>query len=267
MGHTIRKLLFAVLALVALGAAAQDKQGDYQLGPGDTIRITVFQNPDLTLDTRVSESGSITYPLVGNVDIGGLTISAAETRLAAALKEGGFLQQPQVNMILQQVRGSQVAVLGQVGRPGRFPLETSNMRLTDVLSQAGGIAPTGADTLILTGVRDGKPFQRDIDLAGIFLNKQRENDILVMGGDIIYVHRAPMYYIYGEVQRPGTFRVERGMFVLQALVQAGGPTQRGTERRLRLFRRNAEGELEKLSPEMTEEIKADDVIFVNESWF
>jgi polysaccharide export outer membrane protein len=267
MERTIRSVLLAALAMLALAASAQETQGDYQLGPGDNIRINVFQNPDLTLDTRVSEGGSISYPLIGSVDLGGMTISAAETKIASALKDGGFLLQPQVNIVLQQVRGSQVAVLGQVGRPGRFPLETFNMHLSDILSQAGGIAPGGGDTVILTGVRDGKPFDREIDVAGIYLNKHRENDVMVAGGDVIYVHRSPMYYVYGEVQRPGSFRVERGMFVMQALAQAGGPTLRGTENRLRLYRRNAAGELEKLSPELTDEVKADDVIYVNESLF
>jgi polysaccharide export outer membrane protein len=267
MGNSIRHLFMAVFALLALSASAQDKQGDYQLGPGDTIRILVFQNPDLTLETRVSEGGSITYPLVGAVTLGGLTISAAEAKLATALKEGGFVQQPQVNISLLQVRGNQVTVLGQVGKPGRYPLETLNTRLSDVLAQAGGIASGGADSVIFSGVRDGKPFRREIDFVGVFVDKHSENDDVVMGGDIIYVHRTPMYYIYGEVQRPGSYRLERGMFVMQAMAFAGGPSQRGTERRLRLYRRNASGELEKLSPEMTDEVKVDDVIYVNESLF
>jgi polysaccharide export outer membrane protein len=267
MASMIKHLILVVLALLALSVSAEEKQGDYQLGPGDTIRILVFQNPDLTLETRVSESGSVSYPLVGAVTLGGLTISAAEAKLAAALKEGGFVQQPQVNIALIQVRGNQVTVLGQVGRPGRFPLETFNTRLSDILAQAGGIAPGGADTVIFTGVRDGKPFYRVIDFVGIFVDKHGENDVVLAGGDIIYVHRMPMYYVYGEIQRPGANRLERGMFVMQALAQAGGPTQRGTEKRLRLFRRNAEGVLEKLSPELTDEVRVDDVIYVNERLF
>lgn len=263
----IRHILSTVIAMLVLTVWAQEKQSDYRLGPGDTIHITVFRNPELTLDTRVAEGGTITYPLVGAVGIGGLTISEAETRIAGALKEGGFLQEAQVNISLQQIRGSQVAVLGLVGRPGRFPLETSNIRLSDILAQAGGISPAGADTVILTGIREGNPLHREIDVAGIFLDKRRENDVLVAGGDVIYVHRSPMYYVYGEIQRPGSYRVERGMFVMQALALAGGPTLRGTERRLRMYRRNAAGELQKLSPEMTDEVKADDVIYVNESWF
>lgn len=267
MKHSLRILLLAILGLLALTAAAEDRPSDYQLGPGDNIRIMVFQNPDLTLETRLSESGAITYPLVGNIDLGGLTLSAAEAKLAKALKDGGFLQQPQVNIMLQQVRSNQVDVLGQVGKPGRYPLETTNTKLSDILALAGGLAPSGADTVILTGVRDGKPFRQEIDVAGIFLDKRSQDDVTVAGGDIIYVHRYPVFYIYGEVQRPGSYRVERNMFVMQAMVQAGGPTQRGSERRLRLYRRDRNGELEKLTPQMTDVVRADDVIYVNESLF
>jgi polysaccharide biosynthesis/export protein len=267
MRQTIRYLLLAMVTLFAHAASAQDKPGDYQLGPGDNIRIVVFRNADLTLETRVSESGSITYPLIGAIGLGGLTIGAAESRIAKALKDGGFLEQPQVNIILLQVRGNQIVVLGQVGRPGRYPLETNNMHLSDILSLAGGIAPGGADVVIVTGNRDGKAIRQEIDIPGIFLDKHGQNDIKVVGGDILYIHRAPTYYVYGEVQRPGSYRVERGMFVMQALAQAGGLTLRGTERRLRLYRRNGKGILESLSPEMTTEVKADDVIYVNESLF
>jgi polysaccharide export outer membrane protein len=117
-------LLF-LLALFSLGAQAQSDNRDYTLGPGDSIKIVVFQNPDLTLDTRVSEGGTITYPLVGTVNVGGLSISKAEQQIAAALKKGTFVKEPQVNIALIQVRGNQVSVLGQVNRPGRFPLERS----------------------------------------------------------------------------------------------------------------------------------------------
>ncbi|HZV97904.1 MAG TPA: polysaccharide biosynthesis/export family protein, partial [Methylophilaceae bacterium] len=82
--------------------SSTDTQLDYTLGSGDAIRILVFQNPDLTLDTRVSEGGTITYPLVGTVKVGGMPIAQAERTIAAALKSGGFVQQPQVNIVLMQ---------------------------------------------------------------------------------------------------------------------------------------------------------------------
>jgi polysaccharide export outer membrane protein len=261
-------LLLATLMLTATSAFAEPRTNvDYKLGQGDAIRIVVFQNPDLTLDSRVSESGTITYPLIGTVDIGGLSIEAAEKRIASGLKEGGFVQKPQVNIILIQVRGNQVSVLGQVNRPGRFPLETANNRISDVLAMAGGIAPQGADTIVMTGIREGKPFRREIDFPAIFIDNKSEEDILVAGGDILYIHRAPVFYIYGEAQRSGSYRIERGMTVQQALAQAGGPTLRGTESRIRVNRRMPGGEITKLSLDAHEPVLADDVIYVRESLF
>lgn len=267
------KLFGRILAFVfglffVFTASAQDKiDYDYKLGPGDAIRIVVFQNPDLTLDTRVSESGAITYPLIGSVPIGGLTIDAAEKRIARGLKEGGFVQQPQVNIILSQVRGNQVSVLGLVNRPGRFPLETFNTRVSDMLAMAGGVAPQGDDKVILAGVRDGKPFRKEIDFPAIYLDNKQDDDLKVVGGDVIYVHRAPVFYIYGEAQRPGAYRIERDMTVQQALAQGGGPTQRGMEYWIRLHRRNASGQVERISPDFNEPVKANDVIYIRESLF
>ena len=265
MPNPLKVALIAFSLMLTPLADAADTRGDYRLGPGDAIRIVVFQNPDLTLDSRVTEGGTITYPLIGGVAIGGLTIEAAEQKIATALKAGGFVQQPQVNIVLQQVRGNQVSVLGQVNRPGRFPLETFNTRISEMLAIAGGA--TGADVVILTGTRDGKPIRKEIDIPRLFLDKKSEEDIVVAGGDVIYVHRAPMFYIYGETQRPGSFRIERDMTVRQALAQGGGPTQRGDQDRLRLHRRNAEGKIEESSPGLDDPVLPDDIIYVRESFF
>ena len=277
MKSMIQRIVFLMLCglmagVASFGALAQEKpqagqQGDYQLGAGDAIRILVFQNPDLTLDSRVSEGGTITYPLIGTVQIGGLTISGAEQKIATALKSGGFVQQPQVNIILIQNRGNQVSVLGQVNRPGRFPLETFNTRVSDMLAAAGGAAAGGDDVVIVTGVRDGKPFRKQIDIPSLYIGDKPDADLVLSGGDTIYVHRAPVFYIYGEAQRPGAFRIERNMTVMQALSMGGGPTARGSEWRLRLHRKGADGAIEQLSPELTDPIKPDDVIYVRESLF
>lgn len=262
-------VMVAALSICSVSPAFAEPRTnvDYKLGQGDAIRIVVFQNPDLTLDSRVSESGTITYPLIGTVDIGGLTIEAAEKRIAAGLKDGGFVQKPQVNIILLQVRGNQVSVLGQVNRPGRFPLETANNRVSDVLAMAGGITPTGSDTVVLTGIREGKPFRREIDFPSIYIDNKSEEDVPVLAGDVLYIHRAPVYYIYGEAQRSGSYRIERGMTVQQALAQAGGPTMRGTEYFIRVNRRMPNGEVAKLSLGAQEPVQADDVIYVRESLF
>lgn len=247
-------------------------KADYPLGAGDAIQILVFQNPELTIETRVSENGSITYPLIGSIDLGGLSISAAEKKIAQALTSGGFLQKPQVNIVLLKILGNQVSVLGQVNRPGRFPLETTNTRLSDMLATAGGAissgtTPGGDDVAIVTGVRNGQTFRKKIDIASIFLTEKVQDDIVLQGGDIIYVHRAPVFYIYGEVQRAGSFRVERDMTVMQALAQGGGPTARGSEKRIRMHRKTASGTIVQMEPQLTDSIQANDVIYVKESIF
>jgi len=248
-------------------AANGQPSQDYQLGAGDSIGIQVFQSPDLSVDARVSESGVISYPLVGSVQLGGLTISEAEKKIADALRSGGFVKVPQVNIVLRQVRGSQVAVLGQVTRPGRFPLETFNTRVSDMLAAAGGITAVGDDVLIVTGQRNSKPFRKVIDIPALFLNEKSDNDIVLAGGDTLYVNKAPVFYIYGEAQRPGPYRIERGMTVMQALAQGGGPTVRGSQNRLRLHRRDTAGNVAESTPRLTDTVQAEDVIYVRESLF
>ena len=107
----------------------------------------------------------------------------------------------------------------------------------------------------------------EIDLPAMFNSGDLSKDIAVSNGDLIFVPRAPVFYIYGEVQRPGQFRIERDMTVLQALATSGGLTQRGTERRVRLHRKDETGKVTVLQPNLADFVHSDDVIYVNESFF
>jgi polysaccharide export outer membrane protein len=262
----------ATLAVITSPAAHAQAQtaaavNDYRLGAGDVVRISVFQNPDLTLETRVTESGVISYPLLGAVRVGGQTVSAAEKLIADGLRNGNFVRQPQVTMAVLQVRGHQASVLGQVNRPGRFPLEVSNMRLTDLLAMAGGAATNGADRVVLTGTRNGQPFRTEVDLPALFAPGGAQKDIIIENGDTLWVDRQPLVYIYGEVQRPGPMRLERDMTLLQALATGGGLTPRGTERGIRVHRKAADGSTEVITPSMGDRMREGDVVFVRESLF
>jgi polysaccharide biosynthesis/export protein len=344
-------LFLTIMSLSNIAKA--DGQLDYLLGAGDSIRINVFQNPELTTETRVSGAGLVTYPLIGEIKVGGKSIQAAEQLIAKALIKGGFVKEPQVNIVLLQVRGNQVAVLGMVNRPGLYPLDSSamplshvvaiaggvsanagnglaqlsglrdgqpykyevdlatlffgdkkaqdvlvsngdviyitpgnqvsiigqvlrpgrfaldgvKMRLVDALALAGGMIPSASDSVVVTGTHDGQLFKKEFDVAGLFLSDAPAADMYVVANDQIYVHRAPVYYIYGEVQRPSSYRVERDMTVVQALAQGGGPTVRGTQRNIKLMRRNAAGAVEKTNPNLTDLIQANDVLYVEESLF
>src|SRR5881398_4170782 len=154
----------AVLILAAGLASAQQqdasKSGDYRHGPGDSIKVQVYQNPELSMEVRVPESGVVNYPLVGSLQLGGLTVSEAERRIAKGLKDKDILKAPQVSINVAQVRGNQVAVLGQVQKPGRFPLETTNVRVSEIIAAAGGVTQNGDDRVVVTGQRNGQPFRR-----------------------------------------------------------------------------------------------------------
>jgi polysaccharide export outer membrane protein len=241
---------------------------DYRLGAGDVLHLTVYQNPDLSLDVRLSDSGFISYPLLGAVHVGGLTVPQAEQLIADGLKKGDFVKSPQVTAVLMQVRGSQVSVLGQVNRPGRYPLEQAETRLSDVLALAGGIiASAGSDTVVIEGTRDGKPMRAEVDLPKVFEAADRRGDLVLRADDVVWVARAPIVYIYGEVQRPGPFRLERNMTLLQGLASGGGLTQRGTEKGIRIHRRAADGHVEMIQPNMDATLQDGDVIYVRESLF
>jgi polysaccharide biosynthesis/export protein len=267
MAAALLSALLVALPQASHAQASGTASAQYRLATGDVIRITVFQNADLTLEARVSETGVISYPLLGTVSIGGLTLAQAEKRIADGLRDGNFVKQPQVSILVTQVRGHQVSVLGHVGRPGRFPLELADTKLTDIIATAGGIGATGSDTIVLVGRRNGQPYRAEIDLPGIFSAGRRGDDVTLQNGDVIWVERAPVVYLYGEVARPGSLRLERGMSLVQALASAGGITQRGTARGLRVHRRDADGKIQILEAQMNDALRPDDVVYVRESVF
>jgi polysaccharide export outer membrane protein len=248
-------------------SSAAPAANEYKLGSGDVIRINVYQNPDLTLETRVTEAGIITYPLLGAIRIGGLGVTAAEKSIGDGLRNGNFVKQPQVTIVVLQVRGNQASVLGQVNRPGRFPIEVADMRLTDLLATAGGTSVTGADRVVLSGTRNGAAYRTEVDLPTLFGPGGRDQDVVVQNGDTLWVDRQPLIFIYGEVQRPGSTRLERGMTVMQALATGGGLNLRGTERGIRVHRKGADGKVQVLQPKMDDTLLEGDVVFVQESLF
>jgi polysaccharide export outer membrane protein len=271
----LRGPLAALVLLFALPAAVWAQgtppsgpvAAEYRLALGDSIRITVFQSPDLSLEARITEAGVISYPLLGSVSLVGLTVAEAEQRIANGLRTGNFVKQPQVSITVVQARGNQVSVLGQVGRPGRYQLETGEVRLTDMLATAGGVATGGSDIVVVVGTRAGQPYRAEVDLPTVFAPNRRSADVLLQNGDVIWVERAPTIYMYGEVQRPGAMRLERNMTVMQALASAGGLTQRGTARGLRVSRKDAAGAVREIEPTMNDTLRPDDVVFVRESVF
>jgi polysaccharide export outer membrane protein len=248
----IRIVMVLLLSALALPGLAQTPD---KLGPGDTVHVTVFQQPDLTTDARINEAGAIAMPLVGTVKLSGQSTSEAANTIADALKEGKYLKQPQVAVALTTVRSRQVSMLGLILHPGRYPLEEQHSRLPDLIAAAGGIAAGGSEEVVV--IRDGK--QQKVNALS--------KDFELKGGDTVYIDRAPVFYIYGEVMHSGAYPVKAGMTVMQAISIGGGITPRGSENRVKLRRVAADGKTREYDANLVDQIKADDVIFVKESLF
>ncbi len=262
MNKFIMGLLAFVFSTLSLAASAED----VLLGPSDVLKISVYGNPDLALETRVSQSGSISFPLVGQVVVGGLAVSAAEKRIAGLLVGGGFVLKPQVNILVTSQQSQQVSVLGQVAKPGRYPIDGKHS-LIDILALAGGVVAEGGDNVVLIRNRNGESRKEMIDLAAMVRSGDMQRDLDLRTDDVVYVERAPKFYIYGEVQRPGPYRLERDMTLLQVLSVGGGLTARGTERGMRIKRRDAAGQMQEFKAKHDDLIQVDDVIYVKESLF
>ena len=261
------RFLLVLMFLQFSAGSLRAAQLDYALAPGDIVRVQVYQNPDLTTEARISESGRITLPLIGGVQISGLSVFAAESKIVKALSDAKLVLKPNVTILLQEARGNQVSVLGQVNKPGRFPLDTKSIRVSDMLALAGGIAATGADSVIVTGERDDKAFRYELDIAQMYATRDMSLDVVVRGGDTLYVMRAPAFYVYGEVQRPGSFRLERNMTLRQAIAASGGTSARGTLKGVQVTRRAASGEVAQIELRLDDVLLPDDVVYVRESLF
>jgi len=256
--------LACLLAIVHLWGTAYASSDDYTLGAGDLVRISVFNHPDLTTEARISESGNLTFPLIGQVPVAGLSTRRTEQLLTQKLTEGGFITEAQVSVLVVDYESQKVSVLGQVQKPGQYSL-TESSRVLNLIAQAGGL-------INLMAADEGTVVRANgttipIDLPKMFNGDPAQNPP-VQKGDTIFVPKAPQFYIYGEVQRPGVYRLEREMTVAQAIAAGGGLTSKASERRIQVRRRDAKTGQERLtSVRRYDLVKPDDVVFVRQGFF
>lgn len=247
--------------------SAQPAQEEYRLGAGDVLRITVYDQPDLLTEAEVSEGGTVMMPLVGAVQVGGKTRAEAAAVLAESLRRGGFVKEANVVVRVIEFRSQQVAVLGEVTKPGRYPISRPSS-VAELISVAGGITAKGSPMVVVTRT-DGKGTAKREEVN---VNEQIAADaagkaLMLRAGDTIFVPSAPVFYIYGEVRQPGSYPLAPEMTVLQAVSVGGGITARGTERGIRLERRGPDGGVKSYMVRGTERIQANDVLRIPESWF
>jgi polysaccharide biosynthesis/export protein len=259
-------LISTLFTMISVGPAMAGEVKEGVLSPGDALKIFIYGHPDMTTESKVSETGYITFPLLGEILVDGLTPSAAERKIAKLLESRDILRKPQVNIVTASLQSQMVSVLGNVRNQGRYPIE-GKRSLTDILAMAGGVLPDGGELVTLIRSDGNKFIKEVIDVIEMTRSGDLSRNLNVRSEDLIFVERAPKFYIYGEVQRAGAYRLERNMTVIQALSVGGGLTPRGTERGLRIQRRDAEGNLQILAVGSSDLVQPDDVIYIKESLF
>jgi polysaccharide export outer membrane protein len=262
-GVVAREFIVALTIVLVGLMQATAKAEDYRLGAGDLLKIVVFDHEELSVDARVSQSGNITFPLVGQVPVAGLSTRDAELLLAQHLMDGGFVKQPQVSVLVSEYQSQKVSVMGQVTKAGQYPLDASK-KVIDVLAMAGGILnDTAAEDATLVRA-DGSRVA--IDLQKLFDGDPAMN-LVVHDGDTVFVRHAPQFYIYGEVQHPGEYRLARNTTISQAISVGGGLTPRGTQRGAIVKRLDAEGKERKYSVSEEDVLQPNDVLLIKASLF
>jgi polysaccharide export outer membrane protein len=254
-----------VQAVTGASASAQASE-EYRLGPGDVLRISVFNQPDLQTEVEVSEGGTVAMPLVGDVQVGGKTRTEAANIIGESLKRGGFLKEVDVVIRVLEYRSQQVAVLGEVAKPGRYAI-TRPSTVAEVIALAGGITTKGAYVVtVVQAGENGAVRSQEVNVNDQ-INAGAGKALLLRAGDTVTVPAAPVFYIYGEVRQPGSYPLVENMTVMQALSVGGGLTVRGTERGIRIERRAADGTVRTYSVRGPDRLQANDVLRIPESWF
>jgi polysaccharide biosynthesis/export protein len=263
------------LALLAVMGAPREAaaQTAATIEAGDVLRISVYGNPDLTTVTRVLPNGTVTFPLIGQVKVGGQAPVDAERRIADRLRGGGFVSNAAVSIFVQERSAkplNSVTILGQVGRSGTYSLDQetpgSVTSLIALLAQAGGVADRAADHCFLIRKVGDQTTKINVDLVSLLRHGDVKADVPLINGDIVLVPETDVFYIYGEVQRPGRYRLERDMTVMQALSVASGITPRGNVKGIVLNRPQA-GRVQAKDSDLGDRLQPNDVVYVKTAVF
>jgi polysaccharide export protein EpsE len=248
---------------------------DYIVGAQDLLTISVFEEPQLSGRFRVDNDGTFTFPFIGRVQAGGQTLRAIEDRLTKALA-AGYLKNPQVNVEVDQYKSQSVFVIGEVRLPGKYPL-AGNMSLIEALAQAGSMTSTASNEVLIVHPKERRttgPIMPD-DTSGADVVRVNIRDLQsgklahnveIKDGDTIFVPKAETFFITGQVRNPGSYVMERGVTVLQAISLAGGLTERGSNRRIKIVR-IVNGKKLELTVKLSDAVLPGDTIVVPQRFF
>ena len=280
-----RTLVAALMIAAAFAAAAvAQPAADYVIGPPDVLTVQVFDQQDLSGKYTVEADGSFSFPLIGRIKAGGMTLRGFETELKRQLADGYF-KNPSVSVSVEQYRSQRVFVMGEVRQPGPVAL-TGGMTLIEALARAGSTLPTASGEVSIVRAESGRAglagppqgTQQELqpDLEGgseIFRASIRDlesgtlsQNLQLRDGDTIFVPRAESVYVFGHVKNPGAYGVQKNTTVLQALSLAGGLTENAAMNRIQIIRIE-NGQKRDLKVKVTDKVRPEDTIIVPQRYF
>ena len=237
---------------------------EVHLGPGDLIELRVFGAPELSGTLRISGEGEITIPLIGATKVAGLTAEQAQKDLEQRLVGGGFLRDPHVNILVKEFASQGISVLGEVAKPGIYPL-LGSPRLFDALSAAGGT--TNRAGKMINIVHREHPSEGNVILLSRDPKRALTQNVFLRPGDTVMVSRAGIVYVSGDVKTPGGYVMNNddNLTVLQAVALAQGLNPTASTKNVRIIRRK-NGKLEEIPVELKQIMaaKAPDIALENE---
>ncbi len=240
---------------------------DYLVGPGDVLGISVYDNEDLTTKVRVSSSGTIVMPLLGQVEVKGLTVNAITEKLTRLLADG-YLVNPQVNIFIQEYRSKKVVILGNVRTPGLIELSGS-INFLELVSKAGGLEKDAGDTATIQRKKNGTKDSSVIviDLLALIEKGDLSQNVQIKDGDTVFISKAGMCFITGEVQNAGTYSCGEGTTVLRLVALAGGFTGKASKSSINVVRIINNEKTVFKDVDLYTPLKDNDVVVVPESFF
>lgn len=263
------RTLIAAAALLGANASLQGQtpsnsaipmqpSDGYKLGDNDEVEVTFYgpgQQQNQVVRTRIKEDGTITLPFLGAVQARDRTARELAQQINNGLRSGGYFNNPSVNVDVTQYVSNIVTVSGQVGTPGIYPLDRP-LTVGMAIARAGGGRPDGADYVILH--RRNDPTEHQIPFAK--LNGEWSTALVVEAGDTLYVPVAPVVFVYGQVNAPGSLVIRSGMTLRQVLARAGGPTLGGSQKNITIYR----GDKEVKKAKLDSQVEPNDTIYIHE---
>jgi polysaccharide export outer membrane protein len=256
-----------------LDPAKGDQNTRYTLGPQDQLRITVFDEPELTNSYRIDSDGFITFPMINKVAASGITPPELQDRIRSMLASG-YIRNPQVRVEVEGYKSQSVIVSGEVRTPGKLVM-TGSMSLVEALAAAG--SPTSAASNEVSVSRQRRlpngtvPDENDVEIIRVNLKLlqlgQAGRDLQLQDGDLVNVPKALTFFITGQVRNSGSLVWEPGMTVQQAVALAGGLTDRGSDRRIKADRITPDGKVVEVSLHLEDKIQPNDTIKVSTKIF